>query len=241
MTDNQQIKTKLTALLESANEADAALAGLLHESAICERFGWQLFVGERETYAGMSNGSLAVCTALHHAAHNDALISAHFWAWENAIKGKHSIDLDDMLCSLPNDAAWRIIHALPFFINENEVQYLSEKGKTQKAKIGKLIAKLLPNIAEKERHKLADKLKRLHGVKPATPLQFVGNSEPNAWNWVYRQAYLVHDVASCMTDDDCYLTIEGYACHNLLPVEKQEKQARYQLAYFEKIYQCSDF
>lgn len=229
--NQEMLKTKLANMLESANEADIALAGLLVETVRDNRFGYQLFTFKSITYAGMSNGSLAVCTALHHAAHNDALISAHFWAWESAQKGKHIIELDDMLCAMPNDMAWRIIHALPFFINENEVQYLSEKGKIQKSKIGKFIGKVCPEMAEKERHKLADKLKRLHGVKPATPLEFIGNGQPHLWQWVYRQAYEVYNLSSCMTDDDCYPAIEGYACKNLLPADKREKQARFKLAY----------
>lgn len=124
-----------------------------------------------------------------------------------------------------------LIKTMPYFTSHNEVKYLNNKGKTVSAKIGKVLAKILPALSEKERHQLADALKREFAPKPPVPLLFAENDQPEQWVNIYCQAADEYNLTSCMTDDNGYIAISGYACARLLPAEIRENQMRYKLAY----------
>ena len=128
--------------------------------------------------------------------------------------------------NLPN-----LIKAMPYFTSHNEIKYLNNKGKTTSAKIGKALVKILPALPEKERHQIADALKREFAPKPPVPLLFAENDQPEQWVNIYRRAADEYNITSCMTDDAGYLAISGYACAHLLPAEMRENQMRYKLAY----------
>lgn len=170
----------------------------------------------------------ALCALIKYGAQGISV--AHHYA--DCLGGAYAIyPTDTLINTTTPESRLALFMTIPYFTSPTEVKYLNPKGKTTSAKIGKALAKILPALSEKERHQLADLLKREFAPKPPAKFLLAPANNPDLWKKIYQEAADEYNLTSCMTNYEGIRAIQGYACAHLLPEERREEQMNFALAY----------
>lgn len=228
MKTEQAIKA-LSELIDNAPSREQSVLRLAHRQPTKETLVWQwVQSGEPLPESAEAVANYALCALVKYGA--QGINTAQHYA--NYLSAAHAIrPTSEVISAINAKMRLALFLTMPYFVSATEIKYLNNKGKTVSAKIGKALAKILPALSEKERHQLADLLKREFAPKPPAKFLLAPADNPDLWADIYQRAADEYNLTSCMTSYEGIRAIQGYACANLLPEDKREGQMIYALAY----------